>query len=323
MTCRVERHEGRQKPALETLARNGCVPQEKSAKLRSPARFGRSIPLTDAAAHQRETPRDRGGPTVIEPGSSYVALGSSFASGPKIPRRVAGSPRAAGRSDHNYAHLVAGALDLALTDVTFSGAVTADLLHPNQLGYPAQLEALTPTTRLVTLTCGGNDLAYIPYLVATSIPRPLRMLPGGRTLTAALDTTQLDEHAEALGENLQLICARIRQRAPHARVLFTDYPALVPPATDASPAPFTDATASDARRIADTLSTVVERHARENRFEFVPAAQASRDHHAWAEVPWTSRMTLMPWAAAPYHPNAAGMRAVADMILAQLGASAQ
>ena len=42
----------------------------------------------------------------------YVALGSSMAAGPGIQPRVAGSPRAAGRSARNYPHLAAAALGL-------------------------------------------------------------------------------------------------------------------------------------------------------------------------------------------------------------------
>lgn len=255
---------------------------------------------------------------MIEPGSSYVAMGSSFAAGPRIGRRVAGSPRAAWRSDHNYAHHVAQRLGLALADVTFSGATTVDLRQPNELGFPPQLDALDATTRLVTLTCGGNDLGYIPYLVAASIPRPLKLLPAGRELAAVLDTTQLDEKVAALDESLTVVCAEIRARAPHARVLFTDYPTLVPPATDAGNTPLAGATASVARRIAGELSRVVELVARAAGFDFIPVADASRDHHAWSAAPWASHMTLFPWSAAPYHPNAAGMRAIADLIIARL-----
>ena len=40
-------------------------------------------------------------------GSRYVAMGSGLAAGPGLPSRVPGSPRRAGRSTGNYAHLVA------------------------------------------------------------------------------------------------------------------------------------------------------------------------------------------------------------------------
>src|ERR1700712_285245 len=93
----------------------------------------------------------------LKPGDRYVALGSSFGAGPGILPRVEGAPRASGRSEKNYAHLLAAHLGLALDDVTFSGATAAEMLEAG-----GQVEAVTDTTRLVTVTCGGNDVGYIP-----------------------------------------------------------------------------------------------------------------------------------------------------------------
>ena len=98
----------------------------------------------------------------IPAGSRYVATGSSFAAGPGISPRAAASPRRAGRSSGNYAHLVARALGLDLHDVTYSGATTGDILRPSAAGQPAQLDAVTPDTRLVTITAGGNDVGFLP-----------------------------------------------------------------------------------------------------------------------------------------------------------------
>jgi lysophospholipase L1-like esterase len=98
----------------------------------------------------------------IPAGSRYVAIGSSFAAGPGIAVRASASQRRAGRSAGNYAHLVVRALGLDLHDVTYSGATTSDILTPSAAGQPAQLEAVTPDTRLVTITAGGNDVGFLP-----------------------------------------------------------------------------------------------------------------------------------------------------------------
>ena len=98
----------------------------------------------------------------IPAGSHYVAMGSSFAAGPGLTPRAPGSPRRAGRSAANYAHLVAAALGLELHDVTYSGATTGDILGLSAPGQPAQLDAVTPATRLVTITAGGNDVGFLP-----------------------------------------------------------------------------------------------------------------------------------------------------------------
>jgi len=114
----------------------------------------------------------------IPAGSQYVAMGSSFGAGPGLTPRAPESPRRAGRSASNYAHLVARALGLDLRDVTYSGATTGDILRTSARGQPAQLDAVTPATRLVTLTGGGNDVVgYLPRLMLASLPGPLRILP--------------------------------------------------------------------------------------------------------------------------------------------------
>ena len=56
----------------------------------------------------------------------FVALGSSFAAGPGIAPRAAGSPRRAGRSARNYAHLAAARLGLDLDDVSYSRATVRE-----------------------------------------------------------------------------------------------------------------------------------------------------------------------------------------------------
>ncbi len=52
------------------------------------------------------------------------------------------------------------------------------------------------------------------------------------------------------------------------------------------------------------------------------AAAASRDHHAWSRDAWTVAATLpLPGRPLAYHPNALGMRRVADLVVAHLGRS--
>ena len=68
-------------------------------------------------------------------------------------------------------------------DVTFSGATTAHVLADRQRGAPPQIDALDGSEALVTVTIGGNDVGYIPLLMAASLPRVARRLPLlGRTI---------------------------------------------------------------------------------------------------------------------------------------------
>ena len=158
----------------------------------------------------------------------YVALGSSMAAGPGIRPPAAGAPRWAGRSARNYAHLVADRLNLHLgrefVDVTFSGATTAHVLADRQHGQPPQINALDGSESLVTITIGGNDVGYVPLLMAASLPHAARRLPllGGR-ISELLDR---DARDRALADVFDSLCAvgnAVRERATDARIFFVDY----------------------------------------------------------------------------------------------------
>jgi lysophospholipase L1-like esterase len=253
----------------------------------------------------------------------YVALGSSMAAGPGIAPRAPNSPRLAGRSARNYPHLVAAALGLSLIDVTYSGATTANILGEPQFGAPPQLEALDgPGARaqLVTFTNGGNDIGYVPMLAAATVPRPLRRVPLlGARLRALLDPAARDAALRTLEVSMRAVGQTVRAQVPEARVLFVDYLTLLPPVGSPA-APLSPAETDTGRRIADTLERLTATAAAETGCEVVGVAEASRGHHAWSADPWTTRPGLpLPGRAAPLHPNAAGMRAVADLIVDGIG----
>jgi lysophospholipase L1-like esterase len=183
---------------------------------------------------------------------------------------------------------VARALGLDLRDVTYSGATTGDILRTSARGQPAQLDAVTPATRLVTLTGGGTDVVgYLPRLTLASLPGPLRILPKVRAQIAGFgDPDATDERFAGVRCNLQAIVHGVRDRAPAARL------------------------AATTRAAADAADG-----------EYVAASVASADHHAWSATPWTRRFHLSLRGGAPYHPNAAGMAAVAALVLATLESS--
>ena len=240
----------------------------------------------------------------------YVALGSSMAAGPGIRPRAKGAPFFAGRSARNYPHLVADRLGLDLVDVTYSGATTANVLAESQPGAGPQIEALDGTEDLITVTIGGNDVGYVPLLYAAGLPRFVRALP----LPGSRGFRSMDDVAESL----RTVGRSLRQRAPEARVLFVDYLTLLPPPGTAAP-PLSDADAATGRHAADELAQATAQAAADTGCGLVRAAEHSVAHHAWSAEPWTTGWGLpLPGRPAPLHPNAAGMRAVADLVVAQV-----
>ena len=249
----------------------------------------------------------------------YVALGSSMAAGPGIRPKAAGAPAGAGRSAVNYAHLVAARLGHDLVDVTFSGATTAHVLTDGQRSAPPQVAALSGAEDLVTVTIGGNDVGYVPMLIAAGLPRWVRSLPVlGAAIRGQLDADARDAALRGVGASLHAVGTELKRRAPHARVMFVDYLTLLPPA--GVPAhPYSEQHLEMGRHVADTLERLTEEAANDTGCDLVRASAASREHHAWSERPWTSRFALpLPGRVAPLHPNADGMRAVADLIVDQL-----
>lgn len=247
--------------------------------------------------------------------SRYVALGSSMAAGPGIRPRAKGAPWGSGRSARNYAHLVAERLNLDLVDVTFSGATTANVLAERQRGAPPQIEALNGSEELVTITIGGNDVGYVQMLMAAALPRPARLLP---PIAALLDREAREQALGDVGDALRAVGTTVRRRAPNARVMFVDYLTMLPPEGQRA-APLSDADADLGRHIAAQLEDRTAAAAQATGCEIVRAGEASRDHHAWSTDPWTVGAGWpLPWRPAPFHPNAAGMRAVAELILRQI-----
>lgn len=252
-------------------------------------------------------------------GGRYVAMGSSMAAGPGIRPKAADAPAGAGRSAINYPHLVAERLSYDLVDVTFSGATTANVLSEPQRGAPPQVEALDGTESLVTVTIGGNDVGYVSMLFAAGLPRWTRSVPVlGRLVRRQLDPDARDSALALVGDALKVVGEEVRRRAPSARVLFVDYPTLLPPrGTPAGRLPAADV--ETGRRVAEALERLTAEAAAATGCDVIPAAAASRDHHPWSADPWTTGFGVpLPRRAAPLHPNAAGMRAVADLIVGHL-----
>ncbi|HEU0207257.1 MAG TPA: SGNH/GDSL hydrolase family protein [Pseudolysinimonas sp.] len=260
---------------------------------------------------------------TLQAGDGYVAMGSSFAAGPGLGAPVPGAPRGSGRSLLNYAHLVAADLDLDLTDVSLSGATIAGLLHGETSlsgrAMPPQVDALTPDTRLVTITGGGNDVGYIGRVMLGSLPAPLSWLPPVRRGRREFNSPeQTDSRFAQLERDLRALVTEIRRRSPRAQILLVDYLSLLPPDPAAAVGRFPAELADWARGTAARLAALTESVGTELGCPVVRVAAASAAHHAWSAEPWTRRLQFSRRKGAPYHPTRSGMRAVAELVIAAI-----
>ena len=154
--------------------------------------------------------------------------------------------------------------------------------------------------------------------MVAGLPRITRSVPLlGALLREQLNPAARDRALLEVAESLKEVGRTVRQRAQQARVLFVDYLTLLPPAGTPAP-PLSDVDVALGRRVADTLERLTGEAAAETGCRWVRAAQVSREHHAWSADPWTTKFGLpLPGRPAPLHPNAAGMRVVADLVAAQ------
>jgi lysophospholipase L1-like esterase len=200
--------------------------------------------------------------------------------------------------------------------VTCSGATTAHLLGPWR-ELPAQLDALTPETALVTITIGGNDIGYIASLFAASCAaQPKAAICARITAPPPVTTAQW----QSLAQNFAAIAAEVRRRAPRARLVFVDYLTVLPPTALCPETPMSPAQAAQGRALARKLARLTARAARKAGATLIPASTASASHHACAKTPWMTGFTPPPGAQGfvPYHPNQPGMTAVAKALEAAL-----
>jgi hypothetical protein len=140
----------------------------------------------------------------------------------------------------------------------------------------------------------------------------------GRRICELLERDTRDRALAEVFDSLCEVGRTLRQRAPRARVFFVDYLTVLPPAGVPAP-PLSDEDAELGHHVAATLERLTADAAAATDCEVVRAAAASRDHHAWSTEPWTTRSGVpLPGRPAPLHPNGAGMRAVAELVLKEL-----
>jgi GDSL-like Lipase/Acylhydrolase family len=258
----------------------------------------------------------------------YVALGDSYASGPFIPSQVS-SASGCLRSTSNYPHLVAAAFGLALTDVTCSGATTADLSGSETTSngpVPPQLNALRPSTGLVTVTVGGDDLGFVNIVKSCLAATPWGPTPSGRTCKARYDAGGVDQLGAiiaALQPKLDATLTAIHLRSPAAQVFVVGYPDII--ATNGSGCwpslPFTRTDAPYLGNVETELNTMVASVAAANGATYVDTYTPSESDSACSarSVRWVE--PIVPTApAAPLHPDATGESGMARVVEASIAA---
>ena len=246
-------------------------------------------------------------PPLLQAGTPYVAMGSSYAAGAGIGPLQPGSPERCQRTTNNYPSLLANRFRLRLTDVSCGGATTANLLSAsNEL--PAQLDAVTGSTRLVTVTIGGNDINYMGALFGGSCRAGVVARPGPCPPPVEPDAAQY----ERLEASLDAVAKEVARRSPLAQLVFVQYLTAIPETLCKATAT-TPEDAANGRTISRRLAAITARVAAVNRALLLPADQLSGIHTACGNEPWSHGLYegYDMRQGTPWHPAPAGHAAIA------------
>jgi len=275
-------------------------------------------PGPDAGDGTMPEGNDAGGSPPVK---KYVAMGSSYAAGPKIPDAV--PDQACGRSTGNYPHLVAAALGLDLTEVSCIGATIDNITTTAQTMNPIQLDAVTSDTDVITLTIGGNDVTYSSSLTTCGLDGMNGrscLEPAAGAGAPDVDSSAVEELLNQEEGRLVAMLKKVRQAAPVARIYLVGYPMVLPDPAVACPpdVPMQAADATFLGMVGARLQMAFASAAATAGVTFVDWYGASRGHDACspASVRWVEGQADA--AVAVYHPNPSGMRAAADLIIAQI-----
>jgi len=264
-------------------------------------------------------------PKHLPPPDTYVALGDSFVAGPLIPVQDTGPTAGCLRSSNNYPSMVAPQTGLPIfKDVSCSGAETDDMTQAQGVSpgpNPPQFDALGLTTGLVTLGIGGNDIGFSD--IATTCGEAF--VTGGSCQNSF--DPPLSQRIAETGPKVDAVLDGIRQRAPQARIVVTNYlpifpeGPLLPGAPEGCPPsmPISPSDVPFLRGIQKELNQMLADQAAANGATYVDAYTAGIGHDA-CQLPgirWVEPAIFIPLAA-PVHPNIQGMQGVANEVVAAL-----
>lgn len=233
------------------------------------------------------------GPAAAE---RYVAMGDSYSAGTGSSSYDLDND--CQRSSKAYGPLIKGDLGAgsSFRFIACSGARINHILNSAQNANPAQSSVLGTDTLDVTVSIGGNDAGFGDVLLRCGMP----LVSCDGDIDAAQDYIR-----NTMPGRLDDAYARIRLRAPNARVGVVGYPRLFPAnGDDCSAATFFSAgEIARLNQTADMLADVARDRARAHGFAFIDSRPAFLGH-AWCEDEWINGLSNPTNKS--YHPNDRG-----------------
>jgi lysophospholipase L1-like esterase len=218
---------------------------------------------------------------------TYAALGDSYSSGVGTGSYTLDSTCKRGI----YAYPYLWAQRHAGTTLSFgacSGARTADLLAN-------QISAVTPSTDLVSMTIGGNDIGFAGLIQQCTLS----------DCSAALDSTRTNLES-TLGSKLDSVFTTVRSHAaPDAKIVVLGYPRVFSGASCLGSLGISSTEETKANQLSDALDAVLATHAQKEGVTYQSAIGAFLGHAVCSSSAWINGLNLFNTTES-YHPNKAG-----------------
>jgi lysophospholipase L1-like esterase len=219
--------------------------------------------------------------------ADYAALGDSYSSGVGTGSYTLDS--ACKRSVYAYPYLYTQTHPgTSLTFAACSGAKTSDLLA-------TQIQAVTSTTTLVTMTIGGNDIGFANLIYQCTLT----------DCSAALDNTRANLET-TLGASLDRVYAAVKARATFgAKIIVLGYPRVFSSVGCFGTLGISSTERIKANALADALDQVTAAHANADGVTYRSAIGAFTGHAVCTSSPWLNGLNLFNTGES-YHPNRSG-----------------
>jgi len=237
---------------------------------------------------------------VAGPPTVYAALGDSYSSGQGSGNAIASSGscnRTGAAYPLVWSPSVKPAAFVACADATIQ-SVQAN-----------QLAALNDETTLVTLTAGGNDLAWTGTLKTCAT--------GGDSTCASSSRALLNVITSNLPARLDGLYKLIKTRAPHAKIIVLGYPRLFETGwwCGVTGLIYSSTERKLLNSVADSLDATIQARARAAGLIFVDVRSRFAGHGICSRSPYINdflSLSTTGW----FHPNSSGQAAYAGALRA-------
>ncbi len=251
----------------------------------------------------------------------YVALGDSYAAGTgTIPDD---EDPAGQRTEDAYAPEIAESRNYDLQHVAYGGATTENVLEGQDEEGP-QVDALSASTDVVTISIGGNDANFGDVVTACADPRN-----DDQDCFDSVDEARAIIEDELPGR-LDQVYSEVSTRAPEAEVVVVGYPRLWNSDTDDDSndlVGFTPDEIDELNETGDILAVTIGEQARAYDFEYVDPRATFDGHGVGSDEEYLNGASTdwgrildgeMPVDDDSFHPNEAGYDALGAEIVAEL-----